>query len=331
MGDATRYSASEKLEILQLVWEANLSVRYAVRQIGISRSTYYDWLDRYEHGGFEGLENRRPLARRIWNRLDAAQQAEVLATARAYPDRSAREIAALVTDKGDFFVSESTVLRLLKAHGLLVRQPYILVKAAEKYHTPTTRIHQLWQTDFTYFHVQHWGWYYLHTVMDDFSRFVLAWRLCADMTHASAIQTLDLARQFAQIEQVRVRMKPRLLTDNGSSFLHANFEAYLKKAQMKHIRTAPHHPTTQGKIERFHLSSKNRLLLNIYATPERLEQAIGEWVEHYNHARYHEALDNVTPADVYHGRQPQILSQRQQLKLATIARRKALVTAPVAE
>src|SRR5690606_7460972 len=115
MGDATRYSASEKLEILQLVWEANLSVRYAVRQIGISRSTYYDWLDRYEHGGFEALENRRPLARRIWNRLDVAQQAEVLATARSFPDRSARELAALVTDKGEFFVSESTVLRLLKA------------------------------------------------------------------------------------------------------------------------------------------------------------------------------------------------------------------------
>lgn len=331
MGEATRYSASEKLEILQLVWESNLSVRHAVRQIGISRATYYEWLDRYQHGGLAGLENRRPLARRVWNRLDAAQQADVLSTARAYPDRSARELAALVTDKGEFFVSESTVLRLLKAHDLLVRQPYILLKAAEKYHTPTTRIHQLWQTDFTYFHIQHWGWYYLQTVMDDYSRFVLGWRLCADMTHASAIQTLDLARQFAQIEQVRVGMKPRLLTDNGSSFLHAKFEAYLKRAQIDHIRTAPHHPTTQGKIERFHLSSKNRLLLNIYATPERLELAIGEWIEHYNHARYHEALHNVTPADVYYGRQPQILTQRQQLKLATIARRKALVTAPVAE
>ena len=103
MGDVTRYSASEKLEILQLVWEANLSVRYAVRQIGISRSTYYHWLDRYEHGGLEGLENRRPLARRIWNRVDTAQQVDVLATARTYPDRSARELAALVTDKGGFF------------------------------------------------------------------------------------------------------------------------------------------------------------------------------------------------------------------------------------
>ena len=326
MRPTTRYSASEKLELLQLVWESHLSVRCAVDKIGISRSTYYDWYDRYQQQGLRGLENRRPVAKRIWNRLDAAEQAQVLATARAHPDRSAREVAALVTDNGDFFVSESTVLRLLKAHGLLARQPYILVKAAEKFHTPTTRIHQLWQTDFTYFHVQHWGWYYLHTVMDDYSRFVLAWRLCADMTHASAIQTLDLARDFAQIEQVRVRMKPRLLTDNGGSFLHAEFEAYLQRAQMPHIRTAPHHPTTQGKIERFHLSSKNRLLLNIYATPERLEQAIGEWVQYYNHVRYHEGLQNLTPADVYHGRQAQILTRREQLKLATIARRKALAT-----
>ena len=189
MGEATRYSASEKLEILQLVWESNLSVRCAVGRIGISRSTYYDWYDRYQQHGLEGLANRRPVARRIWNRLDAAQQAEVLATARAQPDRSAREIATLVTARDGFFVSESTVLRLLKAHGLLVRQPYILVKAAEKFHNPSLRIHQLWQTDFTYFHVQSWGWYYLHTVMDDYSRFVLAWRLCADMTHTSAIRT----------------------------------------------------------------------------------------------------------------------------------------------
>ena len=120
-----------------------------------------------------------------------------------------------------------------------------------------------------------------------------------------------------------MRKKPRLLTDNGSSFLHADFEAYLKHAQMNHIRTAPHHPMTQGKIERLHLSSKNRLL-NIYAMPERLELAISEWVEHYNHVRYHQALKNVTPADVYFGRQAQILTRRQQLKLATIARRKAV-------
>jgi transposase-like protein len=70
--DETRCSAGEKLEMLQLVWETNLSVRYTVRHIGISPSTHYNWLDRYEHGGFEGLEYRRPLARRIWNHLDTA-------------------------------------------------------------------------------------------------------------------------------------------------------------------------------------------------------------------------------------------------------------------
>ena len=136
----------------------------------------------------------------------------------------------------------------------------------------------------------------------------------------------ELARAFARIEQVRVRIKPRLLADNGSSFLHADFQAYLKRAKMPHVRTSPHHTTTQGKIERFHLSSKNRLLLNIYATPERLQQAIGEWVEHYNHVRYHEALKNVTPADMYYGRQQHILTRREQLKRDTIARRKVLAS-----
>jgi len=88
---------------------------------------------------------------------------------------------------------------------------------------------------------------------------------------------------------------------------------------MTHIRGKPFHPMTQGKIERWHRSLKNVICLENHYFPWQLEQAIAEFVEHYNRQRYHEALDNVTPADVYFGRSAQILSQRAALKRRTLA------------
>ena len=85
---------------------------------------------------------------------------------------------------------------------------------------------------------------------------------------------------------------------------------------------APYHPMTQGKIERYHRSMKNVVKLEHYYYPWELEQAIEQWVEHYNHRRYHESLDNVTPADVFFGRQQEILSRRESVKRRTLAERR---------
>jgi putative transposase len=103
--------------------------------------------------------------------------------------------------------------------------------------------------------------------------------------------------------------RPRLLSDNGPSYVSSELGEWLEDKGIRHIRGRPYHPMTQGKIERYHCSMKNRILLENYYLPGQLQRSIGEFVDYYNNCRYHESLDNLTPADVYFGRGPAILKQ----------------------
>jgi putative transposase len=113
--------------------------------------------------------------------------------------------------------------------------------------------------------------------------------------------TLDLALAASGVDQMTVAHRPRLLSDNGSSYIASDLADWLDKQNIKHVRGAPYHPQTQGKIERWHQTFKNRILLEHYYLPGDLERQVAAFVEHYNHDRYHESLDNLTPADVYSG------------------------------
>ena len=207
-------------------------------------------------------------------------------------------------------------------HDLITSPAYVLIRAADRFQHPTKRPHELWQTDFTYLRVVSWGWYYLSTVLDDDSRYILAWTLGTTMKASDVTETLDLARAKAGLDEVRVVHRPRLLSDNGPCYVSDDLATYLGRHGMEHTRGAPYHPQTQGKIERCHRSMKNVVKLDTYYSPWELERAIGRFVEHYNHRRYHESLDNVTPADAYHGRRDAILTRREQIKKKTMARRK---------
>jgi len=167
-----------------------------------------------------------------------------------------------------------------------------------------------------------WGWYYLSTVLDDYSRYILAWKLSPSMAATDVEQTLKMALEKAGLEEVRVRHRPRLLSDNGPAYLSKELAQFLKRKHMEHIRGAPYHPMTQGKIERYHRSMKNIVKLQNYYSPSELGQSIAEFVEHYNNQRYHEAIDNLTPADVYHGRSEEVLSKREQIKKITLEKRR---------
>jgi hypothetical protein len=190
------------------------------------------------------------------------------------------------------------------------------MKAADEFKDKTTAPNQLWQTDFTYLKVIGWGWYYLSTVLDDFSRYIIAWKLCTTMKAEDVTDTLELALQASGIDTACVLHRPRLLSDNGSSYLSANLAEWLDDRKMQHVRGAPYHPMTQGKIERWHQTLKNRILLENYYLPGDLNAHIDRFVEHYNHRRYHESLQNLTPADVYFGRGQTILLQRERTKPA---------------
>jgi transposase len=223
-----RYTASEKMEIIRLVEQSNLSVRQTLKRLDIGKSTFYHWLKRLETGGIEGLEDNKPSPGIPWNRLSEAEQTEIIDLALEQPELSPRELAVTYTDEQARFVSESTVYRLLKVHDLITSPAYILMQAADKFQHPTKRVNEMWQTDFTYCKVIGWGWYYLSTILDDFSRFIVAWRLCTTMSTKEVSDTLDDALQFTGLNQVKVKHKPRLLSDNGPSYISGELATYLK-------------------------------------------------------------------------------------------------------
>ena len=207
-----RYPASEKLEIIQIVEQSHLPAKWMLDRLGIPRTTFYRWYDRYQTGGPEALE--------------------------------------------------------------------------------------------------------------DDSRYIIAWKLCTNMKTGDVTDTLELALQASGCGKVNVVHKPRLLSDNGSGYISGDLAEWLDDKGMDHVRGAPYHPQTQGKIERWHQTLKNRILLENYFFPEDLKAQIEAFVDHYNHDRYHESINNLTPADVYFGRGQAILQQRERIKRKTIETRR---------
>ena len=199
-----RYPAAEKLEIIQVVERSHLPVRGTLARIGVPRATFYRWYDRYREHGLEGLEDRSPRPGRVWNRIPEPVRERILALALEAPELSARELAVRFTDQEKYFVSEASVYRLLKAHDLIASPAFVVVKAADAFTEQTTAPNQLWQTDFTYLKVTGWGWFYLSTILDDFSRYIVAWKPCASMRVGDVTDTLELAS------------RPRDATPHGS-------------------------------------------------------------------------------------------------------------------
>jgi putative transposase len=147
------------------------------------------------------------------------------------------------------------------------------------------------------------------------------WTLCTNMRTRDVTDTLYLALEASGCEQVHVVHKPRLLSDNGSSYAPDKLAEWVQDKGMKHSRGAPYHPQTQGKIERSHQTLKSHILLEHYFLPGDLEAQIEAFVDHYNHQRFHESLNNVTPSDVYFGRDKAILHQRERIKRKTLEAR----------
>ena len=293
--------------------------RQMLVELGVPRSTYYRWrqLQPSQRLWLYSAGERRP-----WNRLTPEEDARVLALARESPELSSRQLATWITDNASFAVSESTVYRILRREGL-VKRPEVQLVAGKEYHTKTTGPHQLWATDASYFRVVSWGYYYLVTVMDDYSRFILAWKLQRDMAADSLIEVVQQAIDATGMTEVPVEDRTKLLSDNGSGYVSRAFQDYLHLVDISHILTAPFHPQTNGKLERYHQSVKQEVNQIPYELPGQLEKAIGDFVDYYNFHRYHKALSNVTPADVLYGRRERILERRKEVQAETIRRRRA--------
>ncbi len=305
-------SAGDKAVILAQVENQSRGKRQALTELGVPRSTYYRW----RHGQPGSGDRKRP-----WNRVTPNEEQRVLAVARESPELSSRQLSAWITDNEGFAVSESTVYRILRREGLVKRQE-IELTAAKEYHTKTMRPHQMWATDASYFRVVGWGYYYLVTVMDDYSRFILAWKLQKDMSANSLIEVVQRAVDATGMTDVPVEDRTRLLSDNGAGYVSRAFRDYLGLVGIGHILAAPFHPQTNGKVERYQQSLKRVVNQLPYELPSQLERAITDFVDYYNYRRYHKALGDVTPADVLNGRREQTLQRRKEVRIQTINRRR---------
>lgn len=147
-----RYPASEKLEIIRIVEQSHLPAGKTLDQLGIPRRTFYHWYDRYLDGGPEALADRPSAPNRVWNRIPTDIHDKIIELALEQSELSPRELAVRFTDENRYFVSEATVYRLLKAHDLITSPAYVVIKAADAFHTKTTRPNEMWQTDFTTSH-----------------------------------------------------------------------------------------------------------------------------------------------------------------------------------
>ena len=160
------------------------------------------------------------------------------------------------------------------------------------------------------------------TVIDDYSRFILAWELKLDMAAGSLIDVVQKAVDFTGMTDVSVEDRTVLLSDNGAGYLSRQFGEYLKLVGVRHIVASPYHPQTNGKIERYHRSLKGEINQLPYDMPSELEKAIAAFIEYYNYRRYHEGLGDVTPYDVYTGRHIEIIQKRKEVKSKTLQERR---------
>jgi len=316
-----QYSQQEKYEIIRLVEGSDLGVVRTLGQLKINKSTFYNWYSQYLQYGYDGLARKKVKRNTTWNRISDADRDKVVEIALEKPELSSRELAWHITDNYHYYISESSVYRILKANGLVTTPAFRVMSAADSFYDKTTAINQMWQTDFTYFKILGWGWYYLSTILDDFSRYIIHWELCSTMKAEDVVQTVEKALQLTGLTQNNA---PKLLSDNGSAYISNDLAQYLDDRHIRHIRGRPLHPQTQGKIERYHRSMKNIVKLDNYYSPDQLKMKMKEFVHYYNHQRYHESLQNLTPADVYFGRAQRQLNYRKIVKLKTLNDRKKI-------
>lgn len=300
-----RISREGKNAIIESVRNSGLPVDEALRRMGIPRSSYYSWTKiriEYREGTRSG---------RVWNKLLPEEVERILCWAHLMPDLTPRDLSCWVTDHEQFSVSESSVYRVLKAEGLIKPALTDVAAAAKEYHRKTTRVNEMWATDFTYVKIVGWGWYYVGGVLDDFSRYLICFDVAQDMKGVTCGEIVQKAIEITGLNGIPVHERETsLLSDNGSGYISDVFNTYLRVQGVHHIFARRNHPQTNGKMERLNRTAKGRICQTVFRSPWELEAAVEEFIHWYNEVHYHEVIGNLHPADMYFGRGAGIIARR---------------------
>jgi len=304
VGTAARFSAAAKAEVLALVARtrerSGWPLRRVLHRLGLAQSTYRAWVAR---AGRDALADR-PTAAPALDAVLAEEAAAVRGYALAHPKDGYRRLAWQMLDADVAYLSPSSVYRILRDADLLCR--WKRTGRAGEVPAPPTRVHERWHTDLMYLRVGD-GWYFLVTVLDAYSRYVVHWELLATMAAADVRYVIQHALE-------RTGAHPRLVTDNGPQFTAAEFRELVRRFAVEHIRIRAYHPESNGLVERFHRSTREALGDEGLRTFARAQTLVAEWVRHYNEVRLHAGLGYLPPAEYYRG-DPAARRRERQAKL----------------
>lgn len=279
--------------------------------IGISRSKWYDWQSRYgkvnKHNGW--------IPRDFW--LTKAEKQAIIRYYGDHPLEGYRRLTYMMMDADLVAVSPSSVYRVLSNAGLLTPWDRTGSKKGTGFEQPL-KPHEHWHVDISYLNICG-TFYYLCSILDGFSRYVVHWDIRESMTEAEVEMILQRARE--KFPQAR----PRIISDNGPQFLSKDFKEFIRISGMTHVKTSPYYPQSNGKMERYHKTIKKTCIR--VCTPLTLADAIRivtEFVEQYNGRRLHSAIGYITPQDKLAGKAESILAQREAKLAAARQARKAL-------
>jgi putative transposase len=289
---------------------AEIAVGTLVLWLGITLSKFHDWRRRYGK-----VNEHNAWVPRDWWLEDWEKQA-IIRFSFEYPLEGYRRLAFMMLDRDIVAVSPSSVYRVLKAAGRIGRSTNKPSKKGTGFHQPQ-KPHEHWHIDISYINI-HGTFYYLTTILDGYSRYIVHWEIRRSMTEQDELVVLQRAREKFPHET------PRIISDNGSQFLAKDFKEFIRLCGMTHVRTSPYYPQSNGKLERFHGSIKGECIRP--GTPLSLEDAIrivARYVEHYNQVRLHSAIGYVAPADKLAGREGEIFAARDRKLAEARQRRKA--------
>jgi putative transposase len=285
-----------------------IPARKLIGWLCITPSKFHDWRRRYgkvnEHNAW--------IPRDWW--LEDWEKQAIIRFSFEYPLEGYRRLAYMMLDRDVAAVSPSSVYRVLKAAGRIGRSTNKPSKKGTGLHQPQ-KAHEHWHIDISYINI-HGTFYYLTTILDGYSRYIVHWEIRRSMTEQDELVVLQRAREKFPNET------PRIISDNGSQFLAKDFKEFIRICGMTHVRTSPYYPQSNGKLERFHGSIKGECIRP--GTPLSLEDAIrivGRYVEHYNQVRLHSAIGYIAPADKLAGREAEIFAVRDR-KLAEARQRR---------